>query len=259
VPAPLRAAKDVPRAYPDHCQVSFAGVRPTWCRYGDPKGRTTVVLAGDSKILQYVDALDVIGRARGWKITTATKSSCAFTAAMTQRVGLPYVECKKFYSGVMDQLRAKPVDIVITSQQAREALPNDEASEANEESMVKGLAEAWTALTKMGTKVIVITDNLNAKGNPNIYQCVADHLERPAECAFDRADATSAAEVQKRAAQLVPGVEIVDLNDHICPEATCSPVLGGVLIYRQGSHITNTYARTLAPLLDQRLGAALQP
>jgi hypothetical protein len=33
------------------------------------------------------------------------------------------------------------------------------------------------------------------------------------------------------------------------------PAIGGVLIYRQGSHITNTYAKTLGPQLQHQLAA----
>ncbi len=48
-------------------------------------------------------------------------------------------------------------------------------------------------------------------------------------------------------------VHLVDLNSAICPRERCSPVIGGVLVYRDNNHITATYAATLAP----RLGAAL--
>ena len=49
----------------------------------------------------------------------------------------------------------------------------------------------------------------------------------------------------------------MSLNDFVCPEGTCRPVVGGVLTYRQGSHISDTYARTLSPMFGARLDAAL--
>ena len=52
-----------------------------------------------------------------------------------------------------------------------------------------------------------------------------------------------------------PGVHWIDLNDAICPTARCAPIIGNVLVYRQGTHITATYIETLAP----RLEAALVP
>ena len=45
----------------------------------------------------------------------------------------------------------------------------------------------------------------------------------------------------------------LDLTDYICPDRTCEPVIGNVLVYRQGSHITKTYIDTLAPFLGKQL------
>ena len=50
-----------------------------------------------------------------------------------------------------------------------------------------------------------------------------------------------------------PGVTMVDLDDAICPTTSCAPVIGGVLVYRDLTHLTKTYVLTLAP----RLAAAL--
>jgi hypothetical protein len=48
-------------------------------------------------------------------------------------------------------------------------------------------------------------------------------------------------------------VAMVDMFDANCPVDQCAPVIGNVLIYRQGSHITATYIETLT----KRLTAAL--
>lgn len=41
--------------------------------------------------------------------------------------------------------------------------------------------------------------------------------------------------------------------DQICPTATCLPVIGGVLVYRQGSHLTATYVASTTPVFETRL------
>jgi hypothetical protein len=50
-----------------------------------------------------------------------------------------------------------------------------------------------------------------------------------------------------------PDVVALDLNDHICTDHTCPAVVGGVVVYFDGSHLTATYARTLAPYLAPAL------
>ena len=55
----------------------------------------------------------------------------------------------------------------------------------------------------------------------------------------------------------VPTATFVTMNDWVCPgREECPPVVGDVLIYRQGSHITETYASSLADVLADRLEAA---
>ena len=51
----------------------------------------------------------------------------------------------------------------------------------------------------------------------------------------------------------------IDLVDCICPDDECAPVIGNVLVYRQGSHITKTYIETLAPGWTRRCAEAGVP
>jgi hypothetical protein len=119
--------------------------------------------------------------------------------------------------------------------------------------MVAGLRASWTPLTARGTEIAVIADNPGPPGTP-MYECVEANRSRLTACAFDRDRyADSAAPTQHLAARGQPGVHMIDLFDAICPAERCPPVIGNVLIYRQGSHLTATYVETLAP----RLAAAL--
>ena len=45
-----------------------------------------------------------------------------------------------------------------------------------------------------------------------------------------------------QAAREVDGVTTIDMSDTICPDgARCSAVIGNVLVYRQGTHITRSF------------------
>jgi hypothetical protein len=50
----------------------------------------------------------------------------------------------------------------------------------------------------------------------------------------------------------------IDLSDYFCDRTTCPPVIGNVLVYRHMNHVTATYVRTLAPMLQNALTQALQ-
>ena len=90
----------------------------------------------------------------------------------------------------------------------------------------------------------------NPSPDRSIYQCVAEHPDDLAACTFSRQEGRrrSAAPEQQAAADQLEQVHTVDMTDFICPTDTCVPVIGNVLIYRQTTHLTDTYVRTLTPI-----------
>ena len=42
----------------------------------------------------------------------------------------------------------------------------------------------------------------------------------------------------------------------ICDRRWCYPVIGGALVYKDDNHLTEVFARTLGPYLNQALGAS---
>jgi hypothetical protein len=121
--------------------------------------------------------------------------------------------------------------------------------------MVAGLRDSWKQLTDAGIKVLVLEDT--PQTNRQVYECVAENRTHLTRCVFDRkkGELLSAGPTQVAAARGLDSVKVIDLNDAICPTARCAPVIGNVLVYRQGSHITATYIETLAPRLGHELAA----
>jgi len=80
------------------------------------------------------------------------------------------------------------------------------------------------------------------------------HQRAGARCAFPRGPALPpdpAAVAARRVHD--PRVKLVDLNRHICDRRRCYPVVGGVLVYKDLSHLTPLFATTLGPFLDRRV------
>jgi len=66
---------------------------------------------------------------------------------------------------------------------------------------------------------------------------------------------------QPSAAERYPGlpdnVRLIDLTRFFCVDGFCPAVIGNVLVYHDGSHLTATYARTLAPFLADAIIQAM--
>ena len=56
-----------------------------------------------------------------------------------------------------------------------------------------------------------------------------------------------------------PNIYPVDLSDQFCDASECGPRRDGFLIYRDGGHLTATYADHIAPVLLKRIVAAGVP
>jgi peptidoglycan/LPS O-acetylase OafA/YrhL len=253
-PTPAQATSDLPQAQRDGCQQRADDPAVLSCEYGDQDGQISVAAVGDSKMMQWMAALGPLAEQNGWRLTTYLKASCSFAKVMTEYESRPYQECRIWGESVLGELMSDPPDYVITSQGGGRGL--DEHGEPSRDAMVRGLQAMWTVLTSAGIQVIVLGDNPPPPGL-SVYECVQENLDQLSACAFDRRLGT--AEVQREATDGMEGVEFVDLTYAICPTDRCAPVIGNVLVYRQGSHITATYIATLTPRLERALSDAGLP
>jgi peptidoglycan/LPS O-acetylase OafA/YrhL len=255
-PEPRQATADVPDVYRRGCQQNTERSAVLSCEYGERRSQTRLALVGDSKIAQWLPALQRLAHQNDWHITAYTKSACSFSAARTELKGQPYTSCEEWNHAVLDRLLAEPPHFVLTSQGSAVAL--DETGQPSVEAMALGLRTSWSVLTGKGSRVIVIADNPHP--GLNVYECVELHRDQLSACTYPRARyAESAAPTQHLAVRGQAGVAIVDLFDAICPGEQCVPVIGNVLVYRQGSHLTATYVETLAPRLARALSSVGLP
>ncbi|GAA2244212.1 SGNH hydrolase domain-containing protein [Promicromonospora sukumoe] len=258
VPGPVDAVDDVPAAYGKDCQADQEATTPKFCEFGDPDGERTMVLAGDSKALQWSGAFDELARQEGWRLVTATKSSCGLYDVLRNEGGQDYTECLEHNRALTDALIEMKPDVVVVSQRHDTAI-DPTTGETTEAAMTDGLVRVWDRLGQAGIHVVALLDNPSPAnvevGDGEVYKCVAERLDQLSDCAFGRADgiAASGTPALVAAAEKVPAVDVLDLTDLFCDEQVCPPVIGGVLVYRQGSHITNTYALSAVPVLTDRL------
>ena len=245
-PIPSAAREDNARI--ERCETVQTEAEVRRCRFGDPRGSTTVAVIGDSKMSQWMPALRPIARQSGWQVTTYLKYSCSFTVGWQE----VYSElCHQWGAKVLDAIEADPPDFVITTQV--EPRSRDADGDFTTSAMTRDLRATWSRITALGTRIVVIANNPHP--GTDVYECVAEHPDKLSACAYDRAStlAASSNPVQRAAADGLSGVEVVDLFDAICPTSPCAPVIGDVLVYRAGSHITATYIKTLTPRLATAL------
>ncbi|QGG40299.1 acyltransferase family protein [Aeromicrobium yanjiei] len=254
-PLPGDAERDMPP--PDEqrsCQTRFGDATARTCVFGDPDGDRTVVITGDSKMQVWLTALDDIAADEGWRLVQLTKSGCAF-ADHTRGTDIDR-DCLAWGRAALRTILDLEPDLVITSQRHGTAYEPG-TKRLTQAAMVDGLSTYWGAITARDIPLVTILDNPSP--DREVHECVAQHPFALDQCAFDkeRGIAVSAAAAQRAAADRVGGVGIVDLTDVICPDAgRCAPVIGNVLAYRQGTHLTRSYVDSMRPQLAAALARA---
>lgn len=253
-PNPLQATDDLPDHYARGCQIPAADSTPVRCESGDPDSDTTVAVVGDSKVLQWISAIEHISEEEGWHVVSYTKSGCsASSATVYDDDGQLYEECMAWSQAVLDELRMDPPDIYITS--GRREIAGPEWETATPEAMTQGYVDFWKEVDDLGARVIALSDSPGPRlesGRPP-YECVSDHPESAVEdCSWPYKQSRSSQALMD-AVEEVPDAAFIDMDPWICPAGTCPSVFRNIVTYRQGSHLTMTYVLFLTPDLAAQL------
>ncbi|MET0928590.1 MAG: SGNH hydrolase domain-containing protein [Aeromicrobium sp.] len=258
-PLPQDAKDDRPAFYDNGsgCQVEDGDPVPVVCTSGDKTADRTIMLVGDSKIAQWETAYSDLGWAGGWRVDTVTKSACPFADVEVTDDGEVRDDCRDWGRAALREVLAAKPDVVVTSQRADAALLADGTARTSGE-MIRGLHAYWQQLLDAGISVVVHLDNPFPTTHP-VYRCVEENPHDVGRCAFrlDVGVEASAAPVLREAAETLPGVRIVDMAPTICPDdGWCPAVIGDVLVYRAGSHLTRTFTVSVERQLGRELAAA---
>lgn len=253
------STEDVPDIYKQHCEVGQYDEGVKSCVYGQPKGKTTVAVVGDSKISQWLTALDAIGKDRKWKIVVYTKSACAWNSADPVDLnGKQNPSCAAWNDEVTKLLtdpRTKP-NLILTSG-LRSVAMNDEGKATNE-AQVAGYIDAWSKARSAGVPVVVLADT--PRPGRDLMLCVAEHPDRVAsKCGYRYSDGHGTPTLNS-AVMKSEGTTLVNVNRFICPvddKEFCPAIMNGVLVYRSGFHLTDSFVKTMTPVLQQYLQPVL--
>lgn len=256
----LRAA--VPTYWQQGCLDGEETSAPKECVYGDTANpKLTVALVGDSIAGNWFPALDQIALQRHWKLVTDLHGNCAWTATMMidPSTGGPYTACHQWGVTVLDDLvtTIRP-DVVITSD-----FP-DTGSVAHRQPGAQayadigaGMAKYWTQLEDHGISVVPIRET-PVMGS-NMAACVAKYGASSQQCEVPAAKAIKHDPPTLDATRdMASEVSEIDMNQFICGQTECPAVVGNVLVYFDGHHLTSSYSKTLTPYLKPRLLSALR-
>ncbi|MGH7678284.1 MAG: acyltransferase family protein [Gemmatimonadaceae bacterium] len=234
------------------------------CEFGDKSSSTTIVLLGDSHAEHWLGGLDRVGKERGWKIIAMVKGGCP-VADMPEmqhaRFKRYYHECTRYREAMLQRIIAmRPSAVILSSWDHYLAMDGKALGwQVTPDGWRNGLRRTYGRLIGAGIATVAI------RGTPRTWFDVPQCLSRRAAqlpgaraCEYDRAGSLNrvAIAAQNDAARGLP-VPFIDMIDQICATARCKVTRGGIVMFTDDNHLTASFTRSLAPVLGERVAAAL--
>ncbi|MFC5577120.1 acyltransferase family protein [Lysobacter niabensis] len=252
LPALVNVEDDVSIAYAQGCIQNIQGVDVKTCVFGKDTARYKIAVVGDSHAVHWFPAFEEIARHSDVQVVGISKTSCITAGLPLQHLKLKgdYPQCTEWTNNVIAYLNSRHFDYVILSQSPKHRLYGMQAEgpSASASRLAAGMRKVWSGLAR-GPKVLVLR---STPWQPTLVrECAASRgLEFPGCTGTEKT--VLSYDVMSRFAQLAH-YPLIDFTDLFCRDGRCPAVIGNVFVYRDAHHITATYARTLAPMLAERL------
>lgn len=219
------------------------GAAATYCRQTPTldEPTRTVAVVGNSHAQQLMGTIIPIAEEQDWQLISLVQPICSFGLG-----GQPE-ECLESNESFVRYLEQLQPDVVFTVSTWGAVVVGVD------ERLVTGQSQAIDRLVAAGIRVVGIRDNPRLGFNP------VDCLGRPS------GDGETCSVAQEVVLGPVNPAEVwegregyvnLDFTDLICPDGICPPVIGNVLVWLDGDHLTSDYATTIAFAAHDRILAA---
>lgn len=197
---------------------------------------TRILVIGDSHAQQLSAPLIALSEDRDLAVVTILRGGC--TAGLFEESRNPTeASCEPWARAAFDyakDLAPDAVYLVITRADADEP-----------ERLLDGIEEAIDEMQEAEIPVIGVRDN--PRFPFDMYECATDDTrgcDVPRELVLAE---------QNPASALADSLTMVDFTPWLCPWDVCHAAIGNIAVYIDDNHLSRTYARTLAPFLEQIL------
>ena len=221
----------------DGCHIAFGQTVSPQCEYGDLTSEKTIVLYGDSHAAQWFPALDLIGKKRGIKIVSLTKSACP-SAEVIKELSSQYdvADCQAFRDSSVARIQQiKPLAVILAGMQPFTAPNSDNSAKS---WWLAGERKVFNRIKDATQYPIYLTDTPLPR--VDIPDCLVAR----------RGDACDTSRPVD--AEVAPGLIPINPTPWLCTDI-CPAVVDGIIAYRDHSHLTVEMSKHLSSQLDVSL------
>lgn len=262
-PTPSAAVVDTERARYASCTGGWkdSPATLTTCLLGNTKVRRSIAVVGDSHGTAWLSGMNQLGLDAGWKIKPYVRSACTPSIADPIRAEATErrILCAKAMRNIMTVVAKDPdikIVVVAASQTSKKyaAYPGRPMKNPN----IDGFTMMWDRWRGAGKTVVVLTEV--PRPGRDVPKCLLTATS-PLKCAEPRSKAFTHGTLLTNAAKTQlgrPGFRYTLLRDYFCDASRCYAQIGGIIPFRDQSHISNSYSRAMSGIIASKLGTLLK-
>lgn len=248
---------DAPAIYTPgfNCDTDYHSAAVEPCASGASDASRTAVLIGDSIGAQWVSVLPEIYTPPDWQVLVLTKASCAMIdePLYYEKIGAVYEVCEQWRNASLNHIEDLAPDVVFVGMSS-----NYEFSKPH---WIEGTSRVFARLSAAAKDVVVIagTPTLSFDGpscieQPYRFSFRLTDSQRECEERMSRKQTLVVTRYLEAAAARFDNVQLLDLNDLVCPNGRCAAQReDGLIVFRDHQHLTDTFVVRQIPEVRRRL------
>ncbi len=234
------------------CQTANGSARIVACRFGPVDARTTIVLVGDSHAMVYSSPIRRVAKSKGWRLITMTKTACAPLLGIHTPRQMEIDRgrtCRAWRRNVIDKLNANPPDLIILAHSDSYKLLEFRGRPIPREDFPRtwrhGLKLTLSALPN-ASRVLVMGDVPRNLWDPR--KCLGRNRGNISACVSPKEPGSKRrVESALREGARAKGASFRTLYAKICSYEPCPVVQGNLMMWRDQTHLTDTFVTKLHP------------
>ena len=234
------------------------------CVFGDPNGGRTVLLVGDSHAGQWAPALDLAAEQLGVRLIVRTYGGCPPMDIYVQRTG--FTDSSRACRSFREETKRLIVDlspdlVIVATADYRSRLIDGPSGSPLERGaattdFVAATSQFADLIREADASLMVILDNPTQARDP--IECLA-RGGSVSECSPSPEAARDAIAFGQVLRQALGGDEVpaFDAAALICVDVSCPVLVGDLIIYADGDHLSQEFTTAQVPLLKDLLEHSL--
>ena len=241
-PSLTKVQNDLAISYEDKCQATSKVSENITCYYGDTENyKHTVALVGGSHSAHWLGAFLEFAEEDHIRIANITKSGCRFSTDQQ-----PMDTCNEWNKTIINTVTELNPDIVFA--------PVD-ISTGDITEVPDGFLKQFEALEKNDIAIFGVRDTPRLR--VNIPECLSLNDNDMSKCSLNKDKFIISPSPWDKLDNKPSNVIYHDYSKYFCPTDKCLPAIGNVIVYIDSEHISQTYMKTLSPIIRRDIQKAL--